>query len=172
MSSYTNIALLHQQTSFSKELFSYFQVAHVNEFWSSNHLLNYLTAETQFSARYALCCQSLYVHGEHANSIRTFPALSDTIGGDRIQKGKTGCQPQICGLTGVYLILQRLGLQIQAKDEHRLLDKKSQLSPKTNKLFLAKEMLFNVEQFETQAGANNQKVIDFLLAKYMTQQSI
>ena len=32
---------------------------------------------------------------------------------------------------------------------------------------LAKEMLFNVEQFETQAGANNQKVIDFLLAKYM-----
>ena len=28
-------------------------------------------------------------------------------------------------------------------------------------------MLFNVEQFETQAGANNQKVIDFLLAKYM-----
>ena len=33
MSSYTNIALLHQQR-LSKELFSYFQVAHVNEFWS------------------------------------------------------------------------------------------------------------------------------------------
>ena len=47
MSSYTNIALLHQQR-LSKELFSYFQVAHVNEFWSSNHLLNYLTAETYF----------------------------------------------------------------------------------------------------------------------------
>ena len=47
MSSYTNIALLHQQR-LSKELFSYFQVAHVNEFWSANHLLNYLTAETYF----------------------------------------------------------------------------------------------------------------------------
>lgn len=110
MSSYTNIALLHQQR-LSKELFSYFQVAHVNEFWSSNHLLNYLTAETYFQLD-MLYAPDLYVHGRTRKlpSGRSRSSLHNWR--RRIQKGKTGCQPQICGLTGVYLILQRLGLQI------------------------------------------------------------
>lgn len=110
MSSYTNIALLHQQR-LSKELFSYFQVAHVNEFWSSNHLLNYLTAETYFQLDMLYAARAYMFMANTQTPSGRSPLYLTRLAEIEYRRGN-GCQPQICGLTGVYLILQRLGLQI------------------------------------------------------------
>lgn len=166
MSSYTNIALLHQQR-LSKELFSYFQVAHVNEFWSSNHLLNYLTAETYFQLDMLYAARAYMFMANTQTPSGRSPLYLTRLAEIEYRRGKRAASLKYVALLESTLFYKDWAYKFRQKMNTDSSTKKSQLLPKTNKLFLAKEMLFNVEQFETQAGANNQKVIDFLLAKYM-----
>lgn len=166
MSSYANIALLHQQR-LSKELFSYFQVPHVNEFWSSNHLLNYLTAETYFQLDMLYAARAyMFMANTQAPSGRS-PFYLKRLAEIEYKRGNRAVSLKYATLLESTLFYKDWARKFRQKIDTEYSTEKGQLPPQTNELFLAKEMLFNVEQFGTRTGANNQKVIDFLLAKYM-----
>ena len=139
MSSYTNIALL----------------------------LNYLTAETYFQLDMLYAARAYMFMANTQTPSGRSPLYLTRLAEIEYRRGKRAASLKYVALLESTLFYKDWAYKFRQKMNTDSSTKKSQLSPKTNKHFLAKEMLFNVEQFETQAGANNQKVIDFLLAKYM-----
>lgn len=165
-SSYANIALLHQQR-LSKDLFSSFQVPHVNEFWSSNHLLNYLTAETYFQLDMLYAARAyMFMANTQIPSGRS-PFYLKRLAEIEYKRGNRSVSLKYVTLLEPTLFYKDWAYKFKQKMETELSAKKDQLPFQNNKLFLAKEMLYNVEQVEKRTGINNPKVIDFLLAKYM-----
>lgn len=165
-SSYANIALLHQQR-LSKELFSYFQVSHVNEFWSSNHLLNYLTAETYFQLDMLYAARAYMFMANTQSPSGRSPFYLKRLAEIEYKRGNRAVSLKYVTLLESTLFYKDWACKFKQKMDTELSTEKYQYPFQTNKLFLAKEMLFNVEQFEKRTGINNPKVIDFLLAKYM-----
>lgn len=166
LSSYANIALLNKHC-LSQKQFQFYQTPHVNEFWSSNHLLNYLTAETYYQLDMLYAARAYMFMANTQTPLSRSPLYLRRLAEIEYRRGNAAAS-----LKYVTLLESTLFYADWARDFRKAMNVSSTSTDDVpaypeNDSFLAKEMLYNVEQHWRQSGGDNPKVADFLLARYM-----
>lgn len=162
LSSYANIALLNKQM-LSKKLFTLYQTPHINEFWSSNHLLNYITAETYFQMNMPYAARAYMFMANTQTPLGISPLYIKRLTEIEYSRGNADVS-----LKYIQKLKSTLFYKTWAKEFEKRIYTESNTSQKikANDVFLAKEMLYNIEQ-SWSLGNKNSKIMDFLLARYM-----